>query len=404
MKILVLNAGSSSQKTCLYDLTNPLPKNPPQPVWEAQAQWSERPGFARLRTHRAGAEPHEEEVPVASRRGLLEAALHTLWSGPAAAIASPSKVDIVGHRVVHGGPLYYQPIRVTQEVRDEISRLALFAPQHNPANVEGIDVIEKLLGETPQVAVFDTAFHHGISPAASTYGGPYSWVERGLRRYGFHGINHQYCVGRAALMLARPLSSLRLITCHLGNGCSLAAIRDGRSVDTTMGFTPLDGLVMGSRSGSVDPGILIHLIRNDGATATDLDRLLNKESGLKGISGLSGDMRIITKAMNEGSDRACLAFDVFVHRLRWHIGAMLASAGPLDALVFTGGIGENSPAVRTAACEPFAWMGIHLDPSKNEDCQPDEDISQPNAPVRVLVIHAEEDWSIARECFRLLSV
>jgi acetate kinase len=320
---------------------------------------------------------------------------------------------------VHGGEKYRQSTWIDAEVKTEIDRLSAFAPIHNPANLAGINVIEHILGaDIPQVAVFDTAFHANLPPAAYTYPGAYEWLNQGIRRYGFHGISHQYCAQRAAQILGRDLRSLKLITCHLGNGCSLAAIRDGYSIDTTMGFTPLEGLMMGTRSGSIDPGIFIHLMRHSGCTVDELDRLLNHNSGLLGISGISNDLRQITKAMSERDERAKLAFDLFVHRLRSNIGAMLASLGGVDALVFTAGIGENSAVIRSAACEGFEFLGLSLakpppcgiDPSKNNAAPirasaqanaNDLDISHPDSKVRVLVIHTEEDWAIAQECHRM---
>jgi acetate kinase len=292
-------------------------------------------------------------------------------------------VDAVGHRIVHGGR-FRESVRVTPEVKAEIERLASFAPEHNCREVEGIEAAEQLFGaEVPHVAVFDTAFHASMPEEASIYAGPYEWIGQGIRRYGFHGISHQYVARRAAELLDRPLESLRLVTCHLGNGCSLAAVRDGRSVDTTMGFTPLEGLMMGTRSGSVDPGVLIHLMRHCGHSADDLDRVLNRESGLKGISGVSSDMRDIERAMREGNPRARLAFEVFVHRLCAGIGAMTASAGGVDAIVFTGGIGENSQAVRSAAVERLAWLGLAI--GRN-----------------VLVVPTQEEREIARETAAVL--
>jgi acetate kinase len=239
--------------------------------------------------------------------------------------------------------------------------------------------------------------------AAAVYPIPYEWFERGVRRYGFHGISHQYVSQRAADLLGRDLSSLRLITCHLGNGCSLAAVHQGVCVDTTMGFTPLEGLMMGSRSGSLDPSILIYLLKQ-GYDAQQLDDMLNKQSGLKGVSGISGDMRQISQAIESGNSRAQLAFDVYVHRLRWHIGAMLGSLGGLDALVFTAGVGENNAHVRSAACEAFAFLGLKIDEAKNQSSPRDEDIATPDSAIRVLVIQTQEDWAIAQSCWHLSHV
>jgi acetate kinase len=250
----------------------------------------------------------------------------------------------------------------------------------------------------PQIAVFDTAFHATMPEEARVYPGPYDWLEQGIRRYGFHGISHQYCSRRATQMVA----CRRLVSCHLGSGASLAAIRDGASVDTTMGFTPLEGLMMGTRSGSIDPGILIYLVRHKGYDAAELDRILNKESGLKGISGLSGDMREILTAIDRGDTRARLAFDMYVHRLCREVGGMVASLGGLDALLFTAGVGENCPPLREAVCERLAFLGVKMDGAKNAATPQDAVISLSDSAVRVLVVHTDEDGEIARECVRVI--
>jgi acetate kinase len=329
----------------------------------------------------------------------VEHLLSTLWSGETHAIAAASEIDIVGHRVVHGGPKYEQPVLITPDVKVGIASMSAFAPLHNRAELDGMEIIERLFGAVPQVAVFDTGFHRKMPLESAVYPGPYAWFEGGIRRYGFHGINHQYCAARAAQLLHRNLDSLKLVTCHLGNGCSLAAIRDGHSIDTTMGFTPLEGLMMGTRSGSVDPGILTYLMRQGRLQAQEIDDVLNQQSGLLGISGISGDMRKILAAIRQGNARARLAFDIYVHRLQAGIGALAAVLGGVDALVFTAGVGENSPEVRDATCRNLPFLGISLDPTANTQCSPDQDIATPDSPVRILVIRAEEDWTIARECW-----
>jgi acetate kinase len=401
MKILILNAGSSSQKSCLYNLEDVLPDMPPEPIWEASIDWTHHDGFAEIRVKPQHGKVLEEEIAATSRPEIIAHMLETLWSGEAPVLKSPSEVDIIGHRVVHGGAEYRHSTIINDEVKEAIAKLAIFAPVHNPANLEGIIAAEKVVGKVPQVAVFDTAFHAHLAPAAYTYAIPTKYTEQGIRRYGFHGISHQYCRDRAASILNRKVEDLRLITCHLGNGCSLAAIRNGQSIDTTMGFTPLEGLVMGSRSGSIDAGILIHLLRQPDMDVEKLDRLLNRESGLLGVSGISADLRPVLKAIAEGNQQAQLAFDVYVHSLRSHIGSMLASLGGLDALVFTAGVGENAPTVRAAACEGFEFLGLKLDLDKNNQRLLDVDIAAPESVARVLVIHTQEDWEIARECWHL---
>ena len=401
MKILVLNAGSSSQKICLYEIGYSLPKNPPVPLWEARIEYSGTSEPAQVWVKNSSGKVLKEQHHVDSRPAAIRRVLERLWNGPAKVIANASAIEIVGHRVVHGGREFTQPTIVTKDVKSSLARLSELAPLHNVPALEGIEVVEKIFRSVLQVAVFDTAFHSRLPEATATYAGPYEWIGEGIRRYGFHGINHQYCAERAAQLLGSPLRRLRLITCHLGAGCSLAAVRDGRSIDTTMGFTPLEGLMMGTRSGSVDPGILIHLIRTHGYSAEALDDILNRKSGLLGISGVSSDMRQLVVAMRRGNRRARLAFEMFVHRLCACIGSMLASLGGVDALIFTAGIGENSAEVRAAACKALSFLGGKLDAKKNAPSGADRDISVRGSALRVLVIHAQEDWAIARECWRL---
>lgn len=289
MKILVLNSGSSSQKMCLYELGGTLPENPPPCLWEAKVEWDGE--LAASSGKRADDSRQETEVKVSSRAEAIKHLLGDLWSGSTRVVSSRAEIDAVGHRVVHGGPQFEVPVLITQDVKAGIASASTFAPLHNRAELEGIELIEKLLGPVPQIAVFDTGFHRNMPLAAAVYPGPYEWFAAGIRRYGFHGINHQYCAARAAQLLRRNLQSLKLVTCHLGNGCSLAAVREGCSVDTTMGFTPLEGLMMGTRSGSIDPGILTYLMREGQLEGQEIDDLLNQRSGLLGISGLSPDMR-----------------------------------------------------------------------------------------------------------------
>jgi len=398
MKILVLNSGSSSQKSSLYEIGETLPDDPPSPLWEGKIEWHDDVADAEVKTSRGVVQ--KDQVKVSSRAGAVEHLLGTLWDGKTRTVTSRAEIDVVGHRVVHGGPNYEEPVLLTSEVKSGIAKVSAFAPLHNRAELEGMEVIENLLGAVPQVAVFDTGFHRRMPQPAAVYPGPYQWFESGIHRYGFHGINHQYCAVRASQLLRRDLNSLRLVTCHLGNGCSLAAIQEGHSIDTTMGFTPLEGLMMGTRSGSVDPGILTYLIREGRLQAQEIDDVLNKQSGLLGISGISGDMREILASIKQGNARARLAFDIYVHRLRAGIGAMVAVLGGIDALIFTAGVGENSAEVRLAACQQLGFLGIKL--AANAQHAGDSDIATPDSAVRVLIIRAQEDWAIARECWQLL--
>ncbi|MDQ6704876.1 MAG: acetate/propionate family kinase [Acidobacteriota bacterium] len=364
MNILVLNAGSSSLKISLFD-----PNERSSAIWETHADID--PGDLHL-------------------DALLE--------------TRTNKFDAVGHRIVHGGSVFRKSTLITPGARQAIKGLRELAPAHNAIELQGIEAIDRILGPAiPQIAVFDTAFHATLPPEAYVYPGPYEWLDQDIRRYGFHGISHQYTSRRAAEILGRDSKSLRLITCHLGNGCSLAAIRDGVSIDTTMGFTPLEGLMMGSRSGSIDPAILLYLLNNRGHDAAQLARVLNQESGLKGISGVSEDMREVLKAKEEGNPRAQLAFDMYVHSVRSHIGGMLGSLGGLDALIFTAGVGENCAPLRAAVCEGLGFLNLKLDLEKNEQSPPDQNIALPDSMRPVLIVHTRENWEIALECIRVLN-
>ena len=403
MKILVLNAGSSSQKSCLYDVEGDVKGTvPPKPLWEAQIDWLPQKQAAKLVVTTHSGEKHAETVPSPSRKQTLSYLLDLLHQGSTKVISDLAEIDVVGHRVVHGGQDYQASVVITPEVKAAIDRLSALAPHHNPANLEGIELMEQLLGDVPQVAVFDTAFHSQMPEVAAVYPGPYDWVSRGIRRYGFHGISHQYCTQRAAQILGRAAGELRLIVCHLGNGASLTAVKQGRSVDTTMGFTPLEGLMMGTRSGSVDPGILIHLMRQ-GQSADELDKLLNKDSGLQGLSGVSHDLREIGEAIAQGNERAQLAQAVYLHRFKACFGSMLMSLGGVDAIVFTAGVGEHAAGIRAAACEGMAFLGVKLDLEKNARSPVDRDIAAADSAVRVLVVHTQEDWAIAQACFQAVS-
>ncbi len=400
MKILVLNSGSSSQKACLYEIGETLPNHPPACLWEGRIEWGH--DTATITVKNSHGVSQKEEVRFSSREQAGRDLWNTLCDGKTRAIASLSEIAAVGHRVVHGGPHFEDPVIVTSEVRSAIASALALAPLHIRAELEGMNFVDQVLGDVPQIAVFDTGFHRKMPCAAAIYPGPYQWFESGIHRYGFHGINHQYCAGRAAQMLGKDPSSLKAVSCHLGNGCSVTAIDGGRSLDTTMGFTPLDGLMMGTRSGSVDPGILTYLVRQGQLDSQQIDHVLNQESGLLGISGLSGDMRDILAGIDRGHERSKLAFDMYVHRLRRAIGGMAAVLGGIDALVFTAGVGENSPEVRAAACSTLEFLGLKVDNQKNVHPSLDEDVSTADARARILVIRAQEDWAIATECWKLV--
>jgi len=295
-------------------------------------------------------------------------------------------------------------VLVTDEVVDRLLELADLAPLHNPAALAAVQTLRRLRPDTPTVACFDTAFHATLPPAAATYAVPWEWTERhGVRRYGFHGLSHAYASRRAAELLGRPVIGLRVVTCHLGAGASLAAVAGGVSVDTTMGFTPLDGLVMATRSGAVDPGALLFVQRQAGLNPDQVEHALDRESGLLGVSGVSGDLREVLAAAGRGERRAALAVSVYLHRLRAGVAAMAVAMGGLDALVFTGGVGEHVAPVRRDACAGLAFLGVRLDDAANDDARDDADLSAAGAGVRVLLVHAREDVEIAREVRRAVA-
>jgi acetate kinase len=323
--------------------------------------------------------------------------------GQALAQFDRARIAAVGHRVVHGGTRYQRGVRVDEDVKRTIREFAPLAPQHNPVALAVIEAIERALPGVPQVAAFDTAFHHSLSPPAYLYGLPYAWYEDwGMRRFGFHGLSHAYCAERAAALLGRPLAQMKIITCHLGSGCSLAAVDGGRSIATTMGYTPLDGVVMGSRSGAVDPGLLLHLLEQGKLEVAALRDALSHDSGLKGLSGISADMREISAAKDSGDARATLAVEVYTARIRESIGALAAALGGLDAITFADGVGENCPEIRAAIVAPLAWLGVALDDAANAHTQPDADVAVADSRVRVLVIRTRETLMVAREVRRAL--
>jgi acetate kinase len=396
VKVLVLNAGSSTLKFSLFE------SNGEHVLGEGQADWSVEP--ARLTVRRPGAEEKNAVLDVRHHGDAMTQVLRELLHGEPPVLGGLTDLAAVGHRVVHGGERYKASVRITPAVKDAIGELAELAPLHNPANLEGITAAEAALPGVPQVAVFDTAFHATIPAAAHTYPVPYAWcTDWGLRRFGFHGISHAYCVGRAAEMLRRdPAGDLRLVICHLGNGGSVSAVREGTCRDTSMGFTPLEGLMMGTRSGSVDPGLLLYVLRRKGVSADELDQVLNHESGLLGLSGVASDMRQVLAAVAAGNPRAQLALDVYCHRVRQTIGAMTATLGGIDALVFTAGVGEHAADVRARVCAGLACLGLELDTTANAGCRPDADVATARSPARILVIATREDLVIMRETGQVL--
>ena len=379
--VLVINCGSSSIKYALIDADPQAPR---------LAGLAERLGSsdARLKGKDSAGESFTQPLPNADHADALNAILQRLEGRVPGA---------VGHRIVHGGEHFTQAALIDDSVIEAIETTAALAPLHNPTNLAGIAATRKVFPDLPQVAVFDTAFHQTLPPRAYRYALPEAlYTEHGIRRYGFHGTSHKYVSQRAAELL--QLEHFTGITCHLGNGSSLAAISQGRSVDTTMGLTPLEGVVMGTRSGDVDPAVVFHLVRRRGMAVDEVEQLLNQQSGLLGLSGRSKDMRSIEQAAIEGDKRAQLALEVFTYRVRKYIGAFLAVLGRIDAVVFTGGIGENSPAARRRILQDMEGLGLQLDSARNDTHAGVEgEISTPGSPVKILVVPTNEELVIARE-------
>jgi acetate kinase len=393
MSILVCNAGSSSLKFSLFEAEGE------RLLAEGGIDWSTP--TTRLVVRCAGQPEVREEMALQHHAEAIVRILDALQAGPCAPLRALGDVEAVGHRVVHGGERYTTAVQITPEVKQAIGALAELAPLHNPASLDGITAVEQVLPQVPQVAVFDTAFHSTLSEAARTYPVPQQWRrEWGVRRYGFHGLSHAYCATRAAQMLGHQ--EARLIIAHLGNGASVSAVHSGICIDTSMGFTPLEGLMMGTRSGTIDPGIFIYLLRQKGLDADQVDHALNYASGLLGVSGVSSDMRQVLQALPQNPD-ARLALDVYVHRIRQTVGAMAATLGGVDALVFTAGVGEHAAVIRAQVCENLGYLGLRLDHTANDVCQPDADIALSASTGRILVIATREDVTIVRETRRLLS-
>jgi len=392
MKIFVINCGSSSIKYQLFDMADEsvLAKGLLERLATSQASLRHE-GKRGTAQPVCSAQDHRQGLAL-----ILESLVHPRYG----VIDSIEQIEAVGHRVVHGGERFTGSVRIDEKVIEAIKDCAQLAPLHNPPNLAGIAAARAALPSAVQVAVFDTAFHSTLARRAFVYALPYEWYKQyGVRRYGFHGTSHQYVAQRAAEMLSRPLNELNLITAHLGNGCSITAIRAGQSVDHSMGLTPAEGLVMGTRGGDMDPAIIFHLAAKANMSLEQINEALQHQSGLRGISGLSNDMRDIVRASEQGNDRARLALEVFVYRLQKYIGAYIAVLGRVDALVFTGGIGENSIRVRQMVLQNLTSLGLLLDAQANKTVPPGQaqEISTPDSAVKVLVIPTNEELLIARQ-------
>lgn len=391
--VLVINAGSSSLKYSLVDGSSG--ESVAGGVVERIGEEGGR------QSHRGPDGESRGEESIGSHEEALRWVVEAFSSyGPS---LDEADLAAVGHRVVHGGARFASPALIDDDLIAEVKDLVPLAPLHNPANLEGISVARRLLAEVPHVAVFDTAFHQTLPPYAYTYAVPREWAEsHGIRRYGFHGTSHSFVSEQAAALLGRSPADVNVIVLHLGNGCSATAVRGGESVDTSMGLTPLEGLVMGSRSGDVDPAILGHLARELGWSVDEIDRALNSESGLKGLSG-ENDFRELSRRREAGDARAHLAFDVYCYRIKKYVGAYYAVLGKVDAIVFTAGVGQHSAEVRAASLDNLSSLGIHVDPTRNtEESSTARFVSTDDSPVAVLVIPTNEEWEIARQTLSVL--
>jgi acetate kinase len=395
--VLVINCGSSSVKYRLFDMEDEsaLARGLIERIGEETSYISQRT---------AGREQGWAER-VADYDQAFGHIIHHLVEAPHAPLHGRAQLAAVGHRVVHGGEAFIASTVIDDEVMRAIRDTIPLAPLHNPANLAGIEIARRRFPDQPHVAVFDTAFHHAMPRQAYLYAIPYElYQEHGIRRYGFHGTSHRYAATRAAQMLGRDPADLRLITCHLGNGCSLAAIAGGKSVDTSMGMTPLEGVPMGTRSGDLDPGLFFYLGGHLNLGMAEIDDLLNKRSGLLGLSGISNDLRPIEQAAAAGDERARACLEVFAYRVKKYIGAYLAVLGGADAVVFTGGIGERSPEIRARVCAGLASLGLGLEAARNQACAGEAAlISAPTSAIAVLVIPSNEELLIARDALQAVS-
>lgn len=399
MKILVLNSGSSSLKYKLFDMTDRS---------EKASGLVERIGMSgvngRLVHKVPGQDPYYVEQPMPDHKAALRLVLDSLMDGDRGVLSSLDEIAAVGHRILHGKDAFKQSSIIDNEALEKLKSFMEFGPLHMPANIMGIESCMQLMEGIPQVGVFDTAFHQTMPKKAFLYAIPYElYEEHGIRRYGFHGTSHRYVSMRAAEMLGKPLADLKMITMHLGNGSSAAAIKGGKVVDTSMGFTPLEGFVMGTRCGDIDPAVVPCLQQKLGLTSQEIDTFMNRKCGLLGISGVSSDMRDIQRAIEEGNQRAKDAYDVFIYRLIKYVGAYFAAMGGLDVLVFTAGIGENDHLVRQHVCEGLEALGVKIDIVKNAGLRAKEAVlSTPESKVQVLLVPTNEELMIATDAYELV--
>ncbi len=397
MKVLVINCGSSSLKYQVLDMTNE--------TLEAKGL-VERIGMeGSVITHtKTGQDKFVLETPMPSHAEAIQNVIDAITDKDHGVVSDMSEIGAVGHRVVHAGEKYADSVLITEEAMANLEACVPLAPLHNPANLLGIRACQKIMPNTPNVAVFDTAFHQTMPPESYIYALPYEYYQKyGVRRYGFHGTSHKYVAQRAADILNVNLDDLKLITCHLGNGASVSAIKRGKCIDTSMGLTPLEGLVMGTRSGDLDPAIIKYVADKENMDFDQIDNVLNKKSGVLGISGVSSDFRDIEAAAEEGNERAMLALKVFAHRVRFYIGAYIAEMNGVDAIVFTAGVGENDLGMREIICDNLGNLGIKLDVVKNKVRGKEMVISRDDSPVKILLIPTNEELMIARDTLHIVT-
>ncbi len=396
MIVFVLNCGSSSVKYKLYDMSDEtvLADGKVERIGQDNA----------IVTHQSKDQQKiSKTMPILEHTVAIQESLRLLTDEKHGIISDASEIAAVGHRVVHGGESFSDAVVVDESAKQTLESLVDLAPLHNPANISGIRASEKLMPGTPQVAVFDTAFHATMPKHAYLYAVPYVLYQRhAVRRYGFHGTSHKYVADRAASMMGRPLKDIRVISCHLGNGASLAAVQGGQSIDTSMGFTPLEGLMMGTRSGDIDPGAIFYIMEKEDLPISNVNSLLNKHSGLHGMAGLS-DMRDIEAGIEDGDSLCKTAYDMYEYRIRKYIGAYTASMGGVDAIVFTAGIGENTPSIRSVICQRLSYLGIEIDEESNNQRGKEFEISTANSKVKVFVIPTDEEVMIARDTASLVT-
>ncbi len=390
MKILVINAGSSSLKYQLIDMEGEK---------VIAKGLCDRIGPSGLLEHKVNGKKIEKDIPMPTHVEAFEVVISALTTGEDKVLDDISEIDAIGHRVVQGGSKYSKSVLIDDVVLEDIVNFSELAPLHNPAHVLAINACKKVFGDkVPQVAVFDTAFHQTMPAKAYMYAIPYEYYEKyGIRRYGAHGTSHRFVSARLAELMGKDMKDIRMITCHLGNGCSISAIKDGVCVDTSMGFTPLDGFMMGTRSGCIDPSVLTYIMEKDNISPAEMNNILNKKSGLLGVSGVSNDSRDVIAAKEDGNERASLANEMQCYQISKFIGSYAAAMGGVDAIVFTGGIGENEKKVRKYICEQTAFLGFELDEEANLVRGEEKRISTEGSKVEVWIVPTNEELLIARD-------